>query len=74
MRVVIKIILIIVAFIIYGVIQITLKGGESNSPGVGGPIGIIFLFAFLAAARAIWKYNPEKEVESSADNHNLDKS
>lgn len=74
MRVVVKVILIIVVFMIFAVIQIALKGGDSNRPGVGGPVGIIFLFAFLAAARAIWKYNPDKEADSLSDQHNLDKS
>lgn len=74
MRTGVKILLIIVSFMIYGVIQIALKGGDSSRPGVGGPIGIIFLFAFLAAARAIWKYNPDKKDENQNDNHNLDKS
>ncbi len=75
MRTGVKIILIILAFLVYAVIQIALKGGDSRTPGVGGPIGIICLLAFLAGARAIWKYNPDKkDGNSSTDNHHLDKN
>ncbi len=74
MRTATKIILIIVMFLIFGIITVALKGGE-NRPGVGGPIGIILMFGFIAAIRAIWKYKPEAEnkEESSADKQTLDK-
>jgi hypothetical protein len=73
MRTGLKIVLIIIAFMVYGLIQIALKGGDSSQSGAGGPMGIIFLFVFLAAARAIWKYNPDKKDKKTTDNHHLDK-
>lgn len=73
-RIVLKIVLIIVAFLIYGFFQILLKGGNTGEPGLGGPVGIVLLFAFLAGARAIWKYQPPKKIEdASIDTHLLDK-
>jgi Na+/proline symporter len=74
MRTGVKILLIIGAFMFYGLIQIVLKGGDSSRPGVGGPIGIIFLFVFFAVVRAIWKYNPDEKNANQDDKHNLDKS
>ena len=48
---------------------------ESTGRKAGaGPIGLILMFAFFAGARAIWKYNPDKENNSSSnDKHHLDK-
>ena len=68
MRTLIKIVLIFVAFMITAAIIAIMKGG--NKSGVGGPIGIILLFGFMAGARAIWKYNPEK---NNTDEHQLKK-
>ena len=74
-RVILKIGLIIIAFLIMGFLQILLKGGDPSEPGVGGPIGIVLLFAFFAGARAIWRYQPSEKMEdSSIDKHLLDKS
>jgi hypothetical protein len=74
MRTFTKIVLIVVIFMVFGLITVALKGGE-NRPGVGGPVGIILMFGVLAAIRAIWKYNPEKEQSkgTTADNQTLDK-
>ena len=74
MRTLMKIILIFTAFIITAGIIVALKG--ENKSGVGGPMGIILLFGFIAGARAIWKYNPNKnnhDQPNANDNHNLDK-
>ena len=74
MRTALKIVLIIVAFLVYCFIILIVKGLQgqsSNSPGVGGGLGIVFMIAFLAGARAIWKYNPGKKTDN--DNHQLDK-
>lgn len=74
MRTLTKIVLIVVIFMVFGLITVALKGGE-NRPGVGGPVGLILMFGVIAAIRAIWKYNPEKEQNknTSADNQTLDK-
>lgn len=76
MRTGVKIILIFASFLILMVI-IALLGGGSNGSSVGGPIGIAFLLAFLAGARAIWKYNPDKKDETLSndnDKYKLDKN
>lgn len=74
MRTLTKIVLIVIIFLLFGLITVVLKGGE-NRPGVGGPVGIILMFGVIAAIRAIWKYNPEKEQAKTteADNQTLDK-
>ena len=74
MRTLMKIILIFTAFIITAGIIVALKG--ENKSGVGGPMGIILLFGFIAGARAIWKYKTNKnnhDQPNANDNHNLDK-
>jgi hypothetical protein len=76
MRTGLKVVLIIVVFIVCGLLITLVKEGTgrgSNSPGVGGPVGIIIVFAIIAGIRAIWKYNPEKKDNGSDGNHNLDK-
>ena len=75
MKTLMKIVLIFIAFILTGAIIAVLKGG--NKSGVGGPIGFILLFGFMAGARAIWRYNPSKSEQNQTnpnDNHKLDKS
>lgn len=75
MRTTLKIVLIIVAFFVFSFIIVIVKGVQgqsSNSSGVGGPLGIVFMIAFLASARAIWKYNPDNKKDN--DNQQLDKS
>lgn len=74
MRTLLKIVLIFIAFMITTVIIFILKGG---SDGFGGPIGIIVLFAFMAGARAIWKYEPSNNTQNQSnpnDHHKFDKS
>ncbi len=79
MRTVLKIILIFVALMVGGLLIALIKEGSgrgSNSPGVGGPIGIIVTLAMMAGIRAIWKYSPEKKDDNSIsdnDKHQLDK-
>ena len=82
MRTGLKVLLIFVVFVIGGMIiavSKSLTGHSSNS--VGGPIGLILAVALLAAARAIWKYNPESKSsggtelqKKNEDNTTLDKS
>jgi hypothetical protein len=77
MRTGIKVLLIFGLFMIYGAISLALKGGDSTRAGVGGPIGLIVLFACFAGAVAIWKYNPDKDTEKQndgKDKHQLDKN
>jgi len=74
MRTLMKIILIFIAFMITAGVIALLKGG--NKSGIGGPVGIIILFGFMAGARAIWRYNPdttESNQSNKNDNHKLDK-
>ena len=76
MRTGLKIVLIIGACMVGGLLIALLKEGTgrgANSPGAGGPIGLIVMFALIAGIRAIWKYNPDKKEDNSKDNHNLDK-
>ena len=75
MRTVLKIILTIVAFLVFFFLVLIIKGVQgqtSRSSGVGGPVGIILMVGFLAGVRAIWNYNPDKN-KNDKDNHELDK-
>lgn len=75
MRKGLKIILIVIGFVIFAFLLTIIKalqGQSSSSSGVGGPIGIILMVAFIAGARAIWKYNPDKNTNDT-DKHELDK-
>ena len=56
----VKIFLIIVAFFIFFLLVMLLKGGNADQPGLGGIVGVILLFVFIAVARAIWKYEEDK--------------
>lgn len=70
-------ILMIIVFFIVGMFFITLikvGQGRGNAPGLGGPLGIIIMFAMLAGIRAIWKYRPESKNDESGAGHDLDKS
>ena len=76
MRTGLKIVLIIGAFMVGGLLIALIKEGTgrgANSPGAGGPIGLIVMFALIAGIRAIWKYKKKKKEDNSKDNHNLDK-
>jgi predicted PurR-regulated permease PerM len=80
MRTGLKIFLIIIVLIVGVLIIGATKAITGNSRSSGsGPFGLIIGFALLAAIRAIWKYNPDKnessEIEKKKDdNHTLDKS
>jgi len=80
MRTTLKIILIAVAFMVL-VLIVGVSKAFSGSKNGAGPLGIVFMVAFLAGARAIWKYNPEgnsKDVSSKPESDDqtpkLDKS
>lgn len=60
MRTTLKIVLIVFAFIVTAIL-ITISKELSGSKTGNGPFGIILLVAFLAGARAIWKYNPDEK-------------
>jgi hypothetical protein len=80
MRTILKIILIFIALMIGGLLIALVKEGTGrgiNSPGVGGPIGIIVSLALMAGIRAIWKYKPNNNDDNSSksnDKHQLDKN
>lgn len=71
MRTATKIILILIGLFVLAFIVALLRevGGQGKN---GGIIGMILIIAFLAGARAIWKYNPEKNKNDN-DKHELDK-
>ncbi len=74
MRTGLKIVLIVIAFVIAGVIITLVKEGTGRESSAG-PLGIIIMVGFIAGARAIWKYNPDNEnKENESDKHQLDKS
>ena len=75
MRIVIKIVLIIASFMLLIIFTALLKEGTGNQR-TGGSLGIVVMIGFVAAVRAIWKYNPEKEEsnrEEDNDKYKLDK-
>lgn len=67
-----KVLLIVGLLLVVGFFQLILKGGDASRSGAGGPVGVVLLIAFFAAARAIWKYNPD--ASKSGDNQQLDKN
>ena len=75
MRTLTKIGLTILAFLIGGLIIAGLNDAQGTKSG-GGPIGVIFSLAMLAAITAIWKWKPESEKkdDNNKDNTQLDKS
>ena len=66
MRVLVKIILSIVLFIIYGLIWGAMTEGErsmgysTRTPGVSG---MILFLVFVGAMIGVWKYKPKKKLE-----------
>ena len=68
MRTTLKIILILAGFM-----AIIIPFGIAKSFGgfIGSLIGILLIVGFFAGAKAIWKYNPEKN--ENYDKHKLDK-
>lgn len=74
MRIVIKIILTLVAFIIATLFIGVLNSTTGNSsPGI---LGLVLGAGLIAGIVAIWKYNPENKPESEdkIDKYKLDKS
>jgi len=67
-----KVFLIIGMFIICGFIM-SVIGAAAGNPNAGKPFGAVIAIGVLAASRAIWKYQPEKE-ETTKDIDKLDKS
>jgi hypothetical protein len=68
MRTILKIILILAGFMIFAILFGITK---SFGGGISSLIGILLMLGFWAGAKAIWKYNPEKNENS--DKHELDK-
>ncbi len=73
MRVIIKIVLTIVLLMIGTVIIEAIKSGMETSHSTGGIGPFIIYPAMLAGIYAIWKWNPNKNNDSSADNEILKK-
>jgi hypothetical protein len=70
MRTVLKIFVIGFGFLLLVIPFGVLKSLNSFTSGVSGIIGFALLVGFIAGARAIWKYNPEKKT---TDDRQLDK-
>lgn len=70
MRTVLKIVLIGFGFLLLVIPYGLMKSLNTFTSGVSGIIGFALIFGFLAGARAIWRYNPEKK---GTDGHQLDK-
>lgn len=78
MRTTLKIILIIVAFVLTAIL-VGISKALTGSHNSTGPLGIVFMVAFLAGARAIWRYDPNKnststDVSKKSEEQQLDKS
>jgi len=67
-----KVVLIIVAFLIGGVLLAILK--EIRGGSGYGPLGSVIVLVFLVGIRAIWNYSPEKQKEDTTDIDKLDKN
>jgi hypothetical protein len=65
MRILIKILLIFVLFVIATPLFVLVKDA--------GPLKLVFLAGLVAGIAAIWKYNPDAS-SSEIDNQHLDKS
>lgn len=73
MRVVIKIVLSVVLFVIGSVILAVIKEGMGTRHSTGGIGPFIIYPALMAGIYAIWKYNPEDKKGASAQNEVLKK-
>jgi hypothetical protein len=73
MRPLLKIILIVLGFVLLSIPFGILKSLNVLTSGVSGMLGFALLIGFLAGARAIWNYNPDKNKDNS-DLHKLDKN
>lgn len=73
MRVIIKVVLTIVLLMVGTIIIEAIKSGMETSHSTGGIGPFIIYPALLAGIYAIWKWNPDKEKDNSADNEILKK-
>lgn len=73
MRVIIKIVLTFFLLMIGTVIIEAVKSGMETSHSTGGIGPFIVYPAILAGIYAIWKWNPNKKDDSSADSEILKK-
>ena len=68
-----KVVLIIVAFLVGGVVLALMK--EGNGGGGYGGIGVIIALALGAGIKAIWNYSSDKpEEKKTTDIDKLDKN
>lgn len=73
MRIILKIILTIVAFIIATFLIGVIK--DASGRETPGALGLVIGAGLVAGIVAIWKYNPDKEnQQNNIDKHQLDKS
>jgi uncharacterized BrkB/YihY/UPF0761 family membrane protein len=73
MRVIIKIVLTIVLLIVGTIIIGAIKAGMGTKASTGGIGPFIIYPAMTAGIYAIWKWNPDKKKDTSADNEILKK-
>jgi hypothetical protein len=73
MRVVIKIVLSIALLLVGALIIEAIKAGMGTKISTGGIGPLIIYPAMIAGFYAIWRYNPDKKNDSSADNEGLKK-
>lgn len=73
MRVIIKIALTFALFIVGALIIELIKAGMGTKVSTGGIGPFIIYPAMIAGFYAIWKYNPDKKKDNSADNESLKK-
>jgi hypothetical protein len=68
MRTTLKIVLILAGFIVFFLLYGIAK---AFSGGIASLISVLLIVGFFAGAKAIWKYNPDKNENN--DKHELDK-
>lgn len=74
MRVIIKIVLTFALLMVGTLIIEAIKAGMGTKVSTGGIGPFIIYPAMLAGIYAIWKYNPDKKKNNSADNESLKKN
>lgn len=74
MRVIIKIVLTFTLLMVGTLIIEAIKAGMGTKVSTGGIGPFIIYPAMLAGIYAIWKYNPDKKKNNSADNESLKKN
>lgn len=73
MRVIIKVVLTIVLLMVATIILQGVKAGLGTTHSTGGIGPFIIYPALFAGIYAIWKYNPDKNKDNSADKDVLKK-